>query len=160
MAEVSISRSGRFVGSGFLRDNETYTFGIGTPDLWSSTHPALYDVEVTYGDDKVHSYMGFRSIEKHKIKGVARPVLNGEFKFQMGILDQGYWPDGIYTAPSEEAMRYDIEVLKKAGFNMLRKHMKVEPALFYRACDELGILVIQDMPSMQPDRLMTEEEKT
>lgn len=82
------------------------------------------------------------------IDGVKRPLLNGEFIFQFGTLDQGFWPDGIYTPPNREAMVYDLQVLKDYGLNMLRKHIKVENALFYQACDQLGLLLIQDMPSM------------
>jgi beta-galactosidase/beta-glucuronidase len=103
---------------------------------------------VVVDQDSVRSYMGFRTIEKQKIKDIPRPLLNGEFVFQMGVLDQGYWPDGIYTAPHEMAFDYELDQLKQAGFNMLRKHVKVEPAQFYHACDRLGIMVIQDMPSM------------
>jgi hypothetical protein len=99
----------------------------------------------------VQSYTGFRTISKGDVDGVKRPLLNGKFVFPFGTLDQGYWPDGIYTPPSVEAMTYDLKVLKNVGYNMVRKHIKVEPALFYRACDEMGLLVIQDMPSLRPD---------
>jgi len=77
-------------------------------------------------------------------------VLNGEATFLFGTLDQGFWPDGIYTPPNREAMVYDLETLKNLGFNMLRKHIKVENALFYQACDEMGLMLIQDMPSLRP----------
>src|SRR5262249_25092789 len=80
-------------------------------------------------------------------KGVPRLLLNGEPVFLTGPLDQGYWPDGLYTAPTDEALRYDIEMTKKFGFNMTRKHVKVEPARWYYWCDKLGLLVWQDMPS-------------
>lgn len=96
----------------------------------------------------MNSYTGFRTFSVGEIDGVARPLINGEFIFQFGTLDQGFWPDGIYTPPNREAMVYDLQVLKDLGLNMLRKHIKVENALFYRACDELGLLLIQDMPSM------------
>jgi beta-galactosidase/beta-glucuronidase len=82
---------------------------------------------------------------------VQRPLLNGKFIFPFGTLDQGFWPDGIYTPPSVEAMVSDLQKLKEVGYNTIRKHIKVEPALYYRACDEMGILVIQDMPSLRPD---------
>lgn len=75
------------------------------------------------GADHIGSYTGFRSISKGKVNGVVRPLVNGEFKFLFGTLDQGYWPDGLYTAPNREAMVYDLKVLKKLGFNMLRKHV-------------------------------------
>ncbi|KAI7050486.1 hypothetical protein KC352_g45758, partial [Hortaea werneckii] len=90
-----------------------------------------------------------RTVGRGEIDGIQRPLLNGEFVFQFGTLDQGFWPDGIYLPPNREAMVYDIHTLKKLGFNMLRKHIKVEPALYYQACDEIGILVIQDMPSLR-----------
>lgn len=85
------------------------------------------------------------------VDGIQRPLLNGEFIFPFGTLDQGYWPDGVYTPPSVEAMVFDLKVLKRHGYNAVRKHIKVEPALYYKACDELGMLVIQDMPSLRPD---------
>ncbi|RJE18122.1 Hydrolase [Aspergillus sclerotialis] len=111
--------------------------------------PHLYNVTVRMGADHVRSYTGFRSISKGMVDGVVRPLVNGEFQFLFGPLDQGYWPDGLYTAPNREAMVYDLKVLKKLGFNMVRKHVKIEPALFYQACDEMGFLVIQDMPALR-----------
>src|SRR5207253_6532266 len=80
-------------------------------------------------------------------KGVTRLLLNGKFLFQVGPLDQGFWPDGLYTAPTDEALKYDIEITKSLGFNMARKHVKVEPDRWYYWCDKLGLLVWQDMPS-------------
>jgi hypothetical protein len=80
-------------------------------------------------------------------KGITRPMLNGKFVFQVGPLDQGFWPDGIYTAPTDEALRWDIETMKKLGFNCVRKHIKVEPSRWYYWCDKLGLMVWQDMPS-------------
>ncbi|KAL4891829.1 glycoside hydrolase superfamily [Aspergillus ambiguus] len=127
-----------------------FRFKVPDVDLWSPDSPTLYNVTVKMGSDEILSYTGFRTISKGEVDGVVRPLLNGEFTFMFGTLDQGYWPDGLYTPPTREAMVYDLQVLKALGFNMLRKHIKVEPALFYRACDELGLLVIQDMPSMRP----------
>lgn len=99
--------------------------------------------------DAVTSYFGMRKIEIAKDpQGITRLRLNGEFLFQMGPLDQGFWPDGIYTAPTDEALRYDIEITKQLGMNMTRKHVKVEPERWYYWCDKLGLLVWQDMPSM------------
>ena len=80
-------------------------------------------------------------------KGVNRLFLNDEVLFHYGTLDQGFWPDGVYTAPTDEALRYDIEMTKKLGFNMIRKHVKIEPARWYHWCDRLGMLVWQDMPN-------------
>ena len=94
------------------------------------------------------SYCAFRKISLGKDEhGVTRILLNNKPYFQFGPLDQGFWPDGLYTAPTDEALRYDIEVTKKLGFNMARKHVKVEPARWYYWCDKLGLLVWQDMPS-------------
>jgi len=121
--------------------------------LWSPNDPFLYDLTVTlkHGDtvlDEVASYFGMRKIELAKDdQGFTRIRLNGEFLFQVGPLDQGFWPDGLYTAPTDEALRYDIEVTKQLGFNMTRKHVKIEPYRWYYWCDKLGLLVWQDMPS-------------
>ena len=98
--------------------------------------------------DTVKSYAGLRTIEvSPDDKGVARIKLNGKPIFQVGPLDQGFWPDGLYTAPTDEALKYDIEITKQLGFNMTRKHVKVEPDRWYYWCDKLGLLVWQDMPS-------------
>ncbi|USP78982.1 glycoside hydrolase family 2 protein [Curvularia clavata] len=127
------------------------TFNVDSPQLWTPDSPTLYNITIKMGDDVVQSYTGFRTISRGVIGGVQRPLLNGKFVFPFGTLDQGYWPDGIYTPPSAEAMVYDLKVLKNVGYNMVRKHIKVEPALYYRACDEMGMMVIQDMPSLRPD---------
>src|SRR6202034_2314591 len=100
-------------------------------------------------EDDVTSYFAMRKISLGKDeKGRDRILLNNKFLFEMGVLDQGYWPDGIYTAPTDEALRYDIEVTKKLGFNLSRKHAKVEPDRWYYRADKLGLLVWQDMPQM------------
>lgn len=91
--------------------------------LWTPDTPNLYNFTVTMGKDVVHSYAGFRSITKGEVNGVTRPLLNGKFTFLFGTLDQGYWPDGLYTPPSREAMVYDLKTLKKLGFNTVRKHV-------------------------------------
>ncbi len=113
---------------------------------WTPDTPWLYPVEFTYGDDRVYSYFALRKchIQKDK-KGIPRIYLNNEPCFQAGVLDQGYWPDGLYTAPDDEAMIYDIQSMKELGFNMLRKHAKIEPARWYFHCDRMGMLVWQDM---------------
>ena len=126
---------------------------IPEPKLWSPDCPFLYDLEVRLIRDggvidRVESYFGMRKIGLGKdANGILRIMLNGEFVFQYGPLDQGWWPDGLYTAPTDEALRYDIEVLKQLGCNMLRKHVKVEPRRLYYWCDKLGLLVWQDMPN-------------
>ncbi len=126
--------------------------------LWSPEDPHLYDLVVNLhaagaGEadpalDRVRSYFGLRSVAvKPDDRGITRLFLNGEPYFQVGPLDQGWWPDGLYTAPTDEALKYDVEMTKKLGFNMCRKHVKVEPARWYYWCDTLGLLVWQDMPS-------------
>ncbi len=130
-------------------------FRLSIPDakLWSSDSPFLYDLNVRLlrGSrelDAVSSYLGMRKISVAKDhNGILRLRLNNKPLFQLGPLDQGYWPDGIYTAPSDQAMRHDIEVMKQLGFNLCRKHVKVEPDRWYYWCDKLGLLVWQDMPN-------------
>jgi len=116
--------------------------------LWSPSDPFLYDLRVTMGSDVVTGYFGMRSLGKAMVGGVMRPLLNGKFVFQLGTLDQGYWPDGIYTAPTDEALRFDLERQKALGFNMVRKHIKVEPARWFYWADRLGLMVWQDMPAL------------
>ena len=123
---------------------------IPMPDFraWSPEDPYLYDLSVTLGEDRVESYFGMRKVEVRADRGgVKRLFLNGEPYFHSGLLDQGYWPDGLYTAPSDEALIFDIQTAKSMGFNLLRKHIKVEPMRWYYHCDRLGMLVWQDMPS-------------
>ncbi len=123
---------------------------IPMPDFraWSPEDPFLYDLTVTLGEDRVESYFGMRKVEVRADRGgVKRLFLNGEPYFHSGLLDQGYWPDGLYTAPSDEALIFDIQTAKSMGFNLLRKHIKVEPMRWYYHCDRLGMLVWQDMPS-------------
>jgi len=121
--------------------------------LWSPEHPFLYDLKITLlrngkPVDEIKSYFAMRKISMGPdTKGIQRMLLNNKFVFQYGPLDQGWWPDGLYTAPTEAAMVYDIDELKKMGFNMIRKHIKVEPARYYNYCDKVGILLWQDMPS-------------
>ena len=121
---------------------------IAIPDimLWTCETPYLYFYTVTLGEDQAESYFAMRrfSVEKDE-KGIPRICMNGEVQFQNGVLDQGYWPDGLYTAPSDEAMIFDITEMKRCGFNMVRKHIKIEPQRWYWHCDRLGILVWQDM---------------
>lgn len=127
---------------------------IEKPELWSPENPFLYDLKITLHNndgsvaDEVMSYFGMRNIKLAKLNGVFRPFINGKFMMQLGLLDQGYWPDGVLTAPTEEALKFDIEYTKNAGYNLIRKHMKTEPQRFYYWADKLGLLVWQDMPAI------------
>ncbi len=131
----------------------TIELGLKNFEPWSPGNPKLSDLEVELVSgarviDRVKSYFGMRKISLGKDQnGIPRILLNGEPLFQFGPLDQGWWPDGLYTAPSDEALRYDLEVTKKLGFNMVRKHVKVEPLRWYYHCDRMGLLVWQDMPN-------------
>jgi len=147
------SRDGKSAGVAKGRSGEAIEIVVENPVLWSPDTPHLYDLEIELLDgdkviDNVDSYFGMRKIEMKKDgEGVNRLWLNNEVVFQYGPLDQGWWPDGLYTAPTDEALKYDIEMTKRLGFNMARKHVKVEPARWYYWCDRLGLLVWQDMPS-------------
>jgi beta-galactosidase/beta-glucuronidase len=129
------------------------SLAIDNPKLWSPQAPFLYDLTVSIFRkgkviDEIKSYFAMRKISMGADNnGIQRMMLNDKFLFQYGPLDQGWWPDGLYTAPTDEALKFDIEKTKEMGFNMIRKHVKVEPARWYRYCDELGMLVWQDMPS-------------
>ena len=126
---------------------------IENAKLWSPDSPFLYNltVSLTRGGqtlDEVQSYFGMRKIAVAKDdRGINRLFLNNQVLFQLGPLDQGWWPDGLYTAPTDEALRYDVETTRAMGFNMARKHVKIEPLRWYYHCDRLGLLVWQDMPS-------------
>ncbi|MCW1736158.1 MAG: sugar-binding domain-containing protein [Dysgonamonadaceae bacterium] len=121
--------------------------------LWSPDSPFLYDLEITLWSDnkpqdKVNSYAAMRKYSiKRDNKGIVRLQLNNKDLFQFGPLDQGWWPDGLYTAPTDDALKFDIQKTKDLGFNMIRKHVKVEPARWYMHCDRLGMIVWQDMPN-------------
>ena len=120
--------------------------------VWSPESPSLYTFTARCGKDVVKGYFGMRKFEKRKdAKGVLRFYLNNRPTFILGTLDQGWWPDGLLTPPSEEAMAFEIKTLKACGYNMLRKHIKVEPLRYYALCDRMGILVLQDMPSSSGD---------
>ena len=126
---------------------------VNNPQLWSPDHPNLYSLHVKLTSkgkvaDEVDSYFAMRKISLGKDEqGITRLLLNNKFVFQVGPLDQGFWPDGIYTAPTDAALKFDIEAEKKLGFNMVRKHVKVEPERWYYWADKLGLLVWQDMPA-------------
>ena len=116
--------------------------------LWSPETPNLYDFTAKFGTDEIKGYFGMRKFEKRMdSKGVLRFFLNNKPYYVMGTLDQGWWPDGLLTPPSEEAMAFDIQTLKDCGFNAMRKHIKVEPLRYYALCDKMGLLLLQDMPS-------------
>ncbi|MBW9092193.1 glycoside hydrolase family 2 [Microbacterium jejuense] len=148
-ARVEVLEGGRVAASTDLR------VGVPTPVVldgavrtWSPDDPFLYDVRVTLGDDRVDSYVGMRSFGVGvDDRGFARLLLNGAPHLPVGLLDQGYWPDGGYTAASDAALEYDIRLAKRLGFTMLRKHIKVEPLRWYHHCDRLGMLVWQDAVS-------------
>jgi len=132
--------------------NEALRLPVAHAHLWSPEDPYLYDlsVKLLYKGkvvDVVQSYFGMRKIAIAKDEqGVSRIFLNGKYTYNLGVLDQGFWPDGIYTAPTDEALRYDVEAIRSMGFNTIRKHIKIEPARWYYWCDKLGMLVWQDMP--------------
>ena len=154
MAEVKVLDGGKLVAAARGINNEPVEVRMPeNPKLWSPDSPFLYDLEVTiYKDgkpvDSVKSYAAMRKIStKRDDNGIVRMQLNNKDLFQFGPLDQGWWPDGLYTAPSYEAMIFDIDKTKEWGFNMIRKHIKVEPAAWYTYCDRKGIIVWQDMPS-------------
>lgn len=153
VVEVKLIDKGQIVASAKGVQGQEIRLGVQNPTLWSPENPYLYDMSVTLTQkgktvDVVKSYTAFRKISSGKDKnGIMRMYLNNEPLFQYGPLDQGWWPDGLYTAPTDEALLYDIKKTKDWGFNMIRKHVKVEPARWYYHCDKEGILVWQDMPS-------------
>jgi hypothetical protein len=152
-AKVTVSTGGTTVGTATGAVGSAIPVPVPNAHRWSPEDPFLYDVkaELVSGEstvDAVGSYAGMRSIGIAKVGNVLRPVLNGQFVFQTGTLDQGYWPDGIYTAPTDEALKFDLQKHKDLGFNMVRKHIKVEPQRWFYWADKLGLLVWQDMPAM------------
>ncbi|HEY4415157.1 MAG TPA: glycoside hydrolase family 2 TIM barrel-domain containing protein [Verrucomicrobiae bacterium] len=151
--EATALADGKKVASVSGPANATLLLNLPRPHLWSPDDPFLYDLKVTLREgntvrDTVSSYFGMRKIAlRRDDQGVTRIALNDQFIFQLGTLDQGFCPDGIYTAPTDAALRSDIEFVKQIGFNVTRKHVKVEPDRWYYWCDKLGLLVWQDMPS-------------
>lgn len=150
---VTIFESGNQVERRTFSADESPLIKIINPRLWTPDSPFLYtaDIELIRDGqtiDEVKTYFGMRKIEvKNDLNGIKRIFLNNKPLFMLGLLDQGWWPDGLYTAPHPEALKYDIIQAKKMGFNMLRKHVKIEPELWYYYCDQLGMLVWQDMPN-------------
>ncbi|MGW3402316.1 AbfB domain-containing protein [Streptomyces zhihengii] len=152
-ARVTVSTGGTVVGSATGPVGSAFTVPVPGPRLWTPEDPFLYDVrtELVSGGtvaDSVGSYTGMRSVSVGNVGGKQRLLLNGRPVFHNGTLDQGYWPDGIYTAPTDDALRHDLQKHKDLGFNMVRKHIKVEPQRWFYWADRLGLLVWQDMPSM------------
>ena len=115
------------------------------PHLWSPEDPYLYEFTVTAGEDQVASYFAIRALDIQTVDGYSRLCLNGKPYFFHGLLDQGYWPDGLFTPAAPDCYEFDIRAMKELGFNTLRKHIKVEPEQFYYDCDRLGMIVFQDM---------------
>ena len=153
ITEVKVLENGKIIGSGKSSAGEEMLVTLNDLKLWSPETPFLYDLEISLTRngkllDQVKSYAGMRKISaKRDANGIVRLQLNNHDYFQFGPLDQGWWPDGLYTAPTDEALLYDIKKTKDFGFNLIRKHVKVEPARWYYHCDKEGILVWQDMPS-------------
>jgi beta-galactosidase/beta-glucuronidase len=153
VVEVKIYDGKNEITSAKASSTEKLEISIPDAKLWSPESPFLYTMKVNLVSegkviDQVNSYFAMRKISTKRDKnGIVRLELNNKPYFQYGPLDQGWWPDGLYTAPTDEALKYDIQKTKDFGFNMIRKHVKVESARWYMHCDQLGILVWQDMPS-------------
>ena len=141
------------LASGMTVPGGSVTLNVASPKLWSPNSPYLYglDIQILRNGkivDRVASYTAMREVGAYRKNGNTKLMgLNGEGIFQLGPLDQGWWPDGLYTAPTDEALKFDIQKTKDFGFNMIRKHIKVEPDRWFYYCDQLGIIVWQDMPS-------------
>ena len=135
----------KLIAEGEIKDGSA-VLNLKDYELWSPENPKLYSLKIVVGEDETHSYFGMRKFSVGKdARGIPRMMLNNKPYFHNGLLDQGYWPDGLYTPPSDEAMIFDIAEMKALGFNMLRKHIKLEPMRWYYHCDRLGMLVWQDM---------------
>lgn len=153
IVEVKLKDNNKVIASAKGVVGQTLDIAIPNAKLWSPESPFLYDLDVTLIErgksvDKVSSYAAMRKVSKKRdANGIIRIQLNNKDLFHFGPLDQGWWPDGLYTAPTDEALKYDIVKTKDFGYNMIRKHVKVEPARWYTHCDRLGILVWQDMPN-------------
>ncbi|MCB1225555.1 MAG: hypothetical protein KDK99_07075 [Verrucomicrobiales bacterium] len=146
VVNAALRKDGQLIAEGGGLDE--LVLKVENPQLWSPDSPTLYDLELTTGSDVVHSYVGLRETGiRADSQGHLRLTLNGEFIFHWGTLDQGWWPDGLLTPPSEDAMLSDIAFLKAAGFNLIRKHIKVEPRRYYYDCDRLGMMLWQDQVS-------------
>lgn len=151
--KITITEGGEIIAEEIVLPGTDAEIQLKNVKRWSPSNPYLYDMKIQLlrgGQvlDEVKSYVAMRKISIGPDEnGVLRLMLNNEFLFQFGMLDQGWWPDGLYTAATDEALKFDIVQAKEMGFNMLRKHVKVEPARWYYHCDKIGMLVWQDMPS-------------
>jgi len=151
-AEISILDGNTIVSTHTATIGQEVSLPINNPKLWSPDSPFLYGLSITVNKDgkvtdQVSSYFGMRKISKEMLRGKPYIFLNNEPIFLWGPLDQGFWPDGIHTPPSYEALRFDLEKMKEMGMNMVRKHIKIEPARWFYYCDSLGLMVWQDMPT-------------
>ena len=151
--KISILQNQNLVAQGETAADKGVTIEIDKPQLWSPDSPFLYDLKLELTGpsqeviEQITSYLGMRKISLGQGNFGKELFLNNKPLFHYGTLDQGWWPDGLHTPPSDEAMKYDLDITKQMGFNMIRKHIKVEPARWYYWCDKLGIMVWQDMPS-------------
>lgn len=162
--EVEAYDSGKKVAGASGTANREIRLKIKDAKLWSPDSPFLYDLKIRVWKngrliDEADSYFGMRELAIREIDGIMRPTINGRFLFQLGTLDQGYWPDGNLTAPTDEALKSDIQNHKDLGFNLIRKHIKVEPARWFYWCDKIGILVWQDMPNPHTHSLIEKKGK-
>lgn len=145
---LAISFKDELVKEVVIAPNEDVEVALDSFKAWSPEMPHLYDVTVEYEEDTVSTYFGMRKYSKEKDRnGIYRFHLNNKPYYFNGLLDQGYWPESLLTAPSDEALKFDIVETKKLGFNTIRKHVKIEPERFYYHCDKIGMLVLQDMPN-------------
>ena len=155
---VAVSFRGQTLVEGTVPAGDAVTLALPEPrHPWSCEEPNLYDLAIDVASDgrvdRVTGYFGFRKVEtKLDARGIRRVAVNGKFTYLLATLDQGWWPDGLLTPPSEEACRFDVDFHKQAGFNAIRKHVKVEPRAFYAHCDRIGVMVLQDIPSFGLDR--------
>lgn len=153
IVEVILKDGNQVVASGKFANGQNLELGVPNMKLWSPENPFLYDLEINLHEngkvvDRVKSYTAMRKISAQRDgNGIVRMQLNNKDYFHFGPLDQGWWPDGLYTAPTDEALLYDVQKTKDFGYNMIRKHVKVEPARWYTHCDRVGLLVWQDMPN-------------
>ena len=151
--EAQVKWNGKVISVSESQPGTDMQLPVPNPKLWSPETPNLYDLDIVVKQknkviDKVESYFAMRKVDIREDNGKTKIYLNDKPVYNYGLLDQGYWPDGLYTYPTEDALRYDVEIQRKLGFNMVRKHLKVEPKRWYYWADKLGLMVWQDMPSV------------